>query len=336
MIDVKSNMITRSVLLFFALSTTLLAEGSVAYEAIREMIPQNARQHLEASFKISEVGIGTRLGRHYGEVGGARIGPYYFEATSNVTRLPCTIGIFTAASIVDRNGREVQDPGTAARINESYDFYEVRFADQPQQPGGVAPGQPHHNPPAGNLSAAEKTAVVDHVRAVYADVERTELEFDGGQLKSDDEMSGDIIRGYSRTGAVRKVEFNVATGDHGGFTVEVFCDQNGVPSFVLWEESYWSFDTTTPNKTIDTITERRFYFSPDGQLARALEKSFSGSGDQEIARNREAAVNHDFPAKAFGIPNFFNALAGIVKCNDTELKGYAEKLWAAQDQMIGH
>lgn len=321
---------------FIAIPAASFATGSIAYEDVRGMIPKEVREHLEFAFKISEVGDATRLGKHFGDLGGGRMGPYYFSAKSNARDgSACTIGIITNSQIVDANGRDVEEPSDAKELKETFDFYEVRFGDgEKLSDQGMPDRDP--NPRPTKLTAADKEAIVADVRAVYADVEKTELEFDGGQMQSDDEQSGDIIRGYAREGGIRKIKFNVATGDHGGFTVEIFTDRKNRPSFILWEESYWSFDPNDSDKTIDTVVERRFYFSSQGQLAKALQKSYSGSGERDLEKNRDAANNSDFEADSAGVPAFYKALSGLVECDDAKLKRLANELRNAQDAMIGH
>lgn len=325
---------------FIVIPAVSFGSGSIAYEDVREIIPKEVREHLEFAFKISEVGDATRLGKHFGDLGGGRMGPYYFSAKSNAHGgSTCTIGIIMNSQIVDAKGKEVEEPGDAKKLNETFDFYEVRFGDGEGEdiPDRKMPDRDSDSGPrTTKLSAADKEAIVAEVRAVYADVEKTEMEFDGGQMQSDDEQSGDIIRGYAREGGIRKVKFNVAMGDHGGFTVEIFTDRKNRPSFILWEESYWSFDPNDSNKTIDTVVERRFYFSPQGQLAKSLQKSYSGSGERDLEKKRDAAKNSDFEADPGGVPAFFKALTELIDCDDAKLKGLANDLWSAQNVMIGH
>ena len=329
---------------FIAIPAVSFANGSVAYDEVRKLLPKEVRDHLEFAFEIEEVGEAIRLGKHFGDLGGGRMGPYYFSAKSKARGgSACTIGIITNSQIVDAKGKEVEDPSDAKDLLETFDFYEVRFGDGESEdevtetPDRRMPGRDvDRTTRAPKLSAAEKEDVVAAVRAVYADVEKMELEFDGGQMKSDDEQSGDIIRGYARYGSIRKIEFNVATGDHGGFTVEIFTDRKNRPSFILWEEIYWSFDPKDSNKTIDTVVERRFYFSPQGQLAKALEKSYSGSGERDLEKKRDAAKNSDFNADPAGVQAFFKALTEVIECDDAKLKGLANDFWSAQNVMIGH
>lgn len=311
------------------------ASGSVSFKEISENIPPAAKTHLTSAFDIAPIGEGTRLGRHFAEVSGARIGPYFFEATSRAADgTACTITILMKTSILNANGKEIKDPGTAVEIVESFDSFIVRFSDNKKTD---KPAQMPRPSTRDQLSNATKEEVVDAVRAVYTEVSGLEMEFDGGQFEAKDEPhNGNLIRGFTRNGKARKIEFNVAIGDHGGYTVEIFTDEDEVPSFVLFEESYWSFDPNDSNKTIENITERRFYFAPDGSLAKALQKSFSGTSEKELERNRDQAKNFNFKAQKFGIPKFFNALSALVRAENRELEKISNALWQAQDQMIGH
>ncbi len=67
---------------FIWVPTLAFGEGSVSWNEIEnqlEMAPE-IRAHLSKTLDIEEAGSGMRLGRHWGELQGARVGPYRFNA----------------------------------------------------------------------------------------------------------------------------------------------------------------------------------------------------------------------------------------------------------------
>lgn len=317
------------------------AGGSVAFEDIRHLIPEPVIKHLESTYTIDPVGDATRLGRHYTELGGARVGPYHFRVTAKQNAdLVFELTLQTDVAFLNADEKATDDPGAAAYIREQLLSCELVSNLAPTDTATPAPiampvtGSAGVMPPPPPLTDEGREQVVEAVRANYRDVEATEMEFDGGAAEAD-ELSCEIIRGYTRQGVVRRVEFFIGAGDHGGYKIEMQCDSRARPSFVLFESSYWSFVPGDQGKTIDSVTQKRFYFSPAGQLAMSLEKEFKGSDEQALQRNGDAAKNHPFPAKPEGVPAFFAALASLPACEDRDLVDIANKLIAAQRVMAG-
>ncbi|MGI9242054.1 MAG: hypothetical protein ACR2RV_14720 [Verrucomicrobiales bacterium] len=292
---------------------------------MREKIPPAVREQLEASFELAKIGGATRLGRQFKELGGARIGPYIFGGSSKLTGGGAfEITIQTEVEFVDPAGNVTDDPGEASGIRETFTQYKV------SRSGGSEGGE---GTPIKPLSASERERAIAVAKGSYSAVVDAALEFTDGNFEKD-EISGSIRRGFSPGGRVlRKLEWQVVTSDHGGFKAEVFCDANGVPSFVLWEDSYWTFDPANSKKTIDHISEKRLYFSPRGQLARSLEKKFKGSGEAEISENRNRASNVDFPANPDGVAVFFESLKRLSEAPEAELPGLADKFLNAWELM---
>ena len=314
------SLITNSICLL-ALCQPLIAGGSVSYDEVRGKIPPAVREHLESSFKLDSIGAATRLGRQFKELGGARIGPYTFGGTSKLTgRGAFEVTIYTDVQFVDQGGTATEDPGRASGIRETFVQYRVKLGGDPVNP-----------PPT--LSAHERERAIALAKESYNAVVKADLEFTNGEFRQD-EISGTIRRGFSPEARVlRKLEWQVVTGDHGGFKAEVFCDAGGTPSFVLWERSYWAFDPANSEKTIDYIAEKRFYFSPRGQLARSLEKKFQGSGEAELSAKRDRASNVNFPANPDGVTVFFELLQRLGTSQDAELPELVDEFSSAWDLM---
>ncbi len=317
------------------------AAGSLAFEEVRHLIPEPVLKHLESAYTIDPVGAATRLGRHYTELGGSRIGPYHFRATAKKNAdLVFELTLQTDVAFLDTAGKVTDDPEAAASVREVLLSCDLVLNVAPADAATPAPISIPVIPPVGGmpplppLTDEGREHVVDAVRANFREVEDTEMEFDGGAAE-EDELNCEIIRGYSRQGVVRRVEFLIGAGDHGGYKLEMQCDQQARPSFVLFESSYWSFVPGDQGKTIDSVTQQRFYFSPEGQLAMSLEKEFKGGNEQELLRNGDAAKNSPFPAKPEGVPAFFAALSRLPTCEDKELVEIATKLIEAQRVMVG-
>ncbi|NNE90065.1 MAG: hypothetical protein HKN23_00310 [Verrucomicrobiales bacterium] len=324
--------------LFFT-SKIGLAGGSISNEDVRKILPRAVRDHLEASFNIPDVGGAEfRLGRHFKHLGGARMGPYTFHVTSKASKNgpELELVIHTEGTFLDARGREVDgDPETSVEIREEFVSYEVQFPgegrrdeDHSEHDDSPAPNQP--------LTEDRKVEIVDFVRAVYGEIEKMRLNFEKQDFESDDGLSGTISRGIDRNGTMRKVDLDVATGDHGGFGVEIYLDQQQRPAFVLWEDSHWQFDPKKQGSTIDYVTEYRFYFSPEGQLARALTKSFEGSGEAARLKARDKAKNAEFhPSDDVAAFELWEKLNEISLSENRVLVGKSEELLKAWDLVQG-
>ena len=297
----------------------------MAFEDVRHLIPEPVLKHIESVYVVDAVGDATRLGRHYTELGGSRVGPYHFRAlVKKNSDLVFDITLQTDVAFLDVDGTATDDPDAAAYIRERLLSCDLVLNAAPTDK--VPPPQP--------LSDEGREQVVDAVRANYRDVEGTEMEFDGGAAEGDD-LTCQIGRGYTQQGVVRRIEFFIGTGDHGGYKIEIQCDEQSRPSFVLFESSYWSFDPGDQGKTIDSVTQKRFYFSSTGQLAMALQKEFKGANEQELQHNGDQAKNSPFVAKSEGVPAFFAALARLPACEDKELVEIAAKLIDAHRVIVG-
>ena len=91
--------------------------------------PEFARFLLE-TFEISDDGLGTRISdQAMPHLGGARIGPYAFQATWHGAKgdIPVTLIIGTDIKFFDRAGREIKNGrlNQAARFQEGFSSLEI-------------------------------------------------------------------------------------------------------------------------------------------------------------------------------------------------------------------
>lgn len=110
-----------------------LAEGTVSFHAqvlpVIKTRPEFARFLIEM-FKISDDGLGTRISdQAMPHLGGARIGPYAFQAAWHGANgdIPVTLIIDTDIKFFDRAGREIKNGRLkqAVRFQESFSSLEI-------------------------------------------------------------------------------------------------------------------------------------------------------------------------------------------------------------------
>jgi len=92
----------------------------------------------DEAFVLAPVGVALRLGRHFGALGGARVGPYEFPArlrsSSPDSGFVFVVILHTEALVLDAGGRALGEPGElephpeAASIRETLLSFEVRPA----------------------------------------------------------------------------------------------------------------------------------------------------------------------------------------------------------------
>ncbi len=101
--------------------------GSVSFEEIVPLLQQQALlyEYLTSTLNIEEVGSGTRLGRQWVHLGGARIAPYEFTATPKNTKTGSLLLVINANTIFyddAGNSLELDDPtifDSAIRFEET-------------------------------------------------------------------------------------------------------------------------------------------------------------------------------------------------------------------------
>lgn len=150
--------------LFAALTLASIARagGSVDYSDIEPLLKDKPHfSHIIDSIKLNQTGSATRLGRHYGSVSGARVGPYEFKASGSDSPADLTIIIHTLWHLEDNNGSTIKgDPPEPPQDNRDYEIREtitkIEIIDnaaattsdpdnQRRQPSKIDPAPPRRN-----------------------------------------------------------------------------------------------------------------------------------------------------------------------------------------------
>ncbi len=147
------------------------------------------------------------------------------------------------------------------------------------------------------LCADDKPAVeaeVARIRQYYVEVEalrelkKEDLEFNCPS----DSMEGVLTRRSRRdTGKVVRLDLGYLASDHGG-SDEMYYYREGQVFFVLRADSWWQFSGKKEGETIDSLRERRFYFSK-GKCIRILEKKVTAKKPELLRGQIVKAENHE-------------------------------------------
>ena len=102
--------------------TPVFAGGSITLDDLQPLLNQQPKlwRFFQEHFDISPHGGGMRLGKDWGELQGARVAPYEFEAKMKGDTGPydLKITIETNGWYYDANGKEMPDPKLAVSIKE--------------------------------------------------------------------------------------------------------------------------------------------------------------------------------------------------------------------------
>ena len=245
--------------------------GSVARDDLDQVLLTNPAlaKALQSSLVLADVGSATRLGRQVGDLGGARIGPYEFEATlkdAAAQSATVLVTLHTDVKFLDAGGRillfdDIRPDTTGLKILEKLLRYEV--AAEP-----VAAPAPTPQPGADGLVWEE-----------FA------LPFGGGG-------SGTCRRG-TLNGAVKELEINYDEGDLIGWTFSLMFDEQNLPVKVIASSS--TFREVAPGKTEDQIKTRILEYrggtlvkvsSSEGTNAQGLPVDFEDLMVTSVASSR--------------------------------------------------
>lgn len=270
------------------------AGGSASWQDAEEILSQapQIRDHLLRSLDISEVGGATRFGRHFEHLGGARIGPYQFEAKPRGASgdFQFLLVIETAATFLDGSGGVL---GENDEIEKATDFREqfVSASLQPlEESGGDATGKVVLDD---DEASARNRWIGDH----WQEISDRESRIVKIEIEADDEPISGLVerRHHPQSGLIESIKVDLAMGDHGGISEEFFFWGEQL-FFVLRQESYWGFDPAKEGRTIDKVEEERYYFIGGG-VYRALAKAYSANSEESLDDARDSAKNAplDFP-----------------------------------------
>ena len=218
-----------------------LGEGSVARADLDTVLMTNPvlAQALGESLLLSDVGTATRLGNHVGNLGGARIGPYEFEATlkkPGSESAKVLVTLYTDVKFRDPSGQvilfdNIRPETLGLTISEKLLRYEVA-AEPPFTPPPVA---------ADGLTWQE-----------------FKLPLGAGE-------SGNYRRGML-DGELKELEVNYDEGDNIGWTFKIGFGANKLPNLVIASSS--TSREVAPGQYVDQIKTRVLDYE-NGSLVKA-------------------------------------------------------------------
>lgn len=314
------------------------AGGSVSYGEIEALVKDagDFESLFAAGLRFGDSGEGMRLGRHFGELGGRRVGPYHFPARfpgDPAESFPYRVTLETEWTIVDAQGRSLgQEPpfrGEELGIEEVLRSVTLAPADGNADGGSgiiVIPGDPVE---IGAVTEKNSEEAVARARRIYDEIHAADLQWTETSLPSDGPVASVLKRGR-KDGKLRAVFASFGLHDHGGRNLEIYYAEDGTPAFAFYDSSYWRF--VALEKTRDSVTERRFYFSEKG-MARALEKTFEfdeGEDRAEVAAetdNRGLAL-HEQAARRVGRP-----LAALHTASDSQAVPLLAEFQRSQERL---
>ncbi|MFT5465118.1 MAG: hypothetical protein ACI8UO_000204 [Verrucomicrobiales bacterium] len=265
------------------------AGGSCTWEDAERILAQapKIRDHLKATLEIEEIGSATRLGRHFENLGGARIGPYVFEAKPKDASggAQFNLVIETAYTFLDGAGSEIADDGEPEKADDVKEkFLSARLEAISSAAGGGV----------GRIELSEADAktrsrwIGDH----WGEIEEREQRVVKIEVEADDDpVSGVVERlHHPQTGLIEAIKIDMALSDHGGVSEQFFFWDEEL-FFVLRQDSHWKFDPKKEGRTIDLVAEERFYFAQGGGVYRALSKKYEANSEEDLDAARDAAKN---------------------------------------------
>ncbi|MCP5535348.1 MAG: hypothetical protein H7A51_03835 [Akkermansiaceae bacterium] len=116
------------------------AGGSVSFaDDVKPLLDQQPalKKLILDTFEVSNIGVGVRLGRHFTELGGARIAPYEFEATSKVSGKKFLLTIHCKTVFVLANGKEAGEDEIFSATETRQTFTHFSVAPVPVSGVGV-------------------------------------------------------------------------------------------------------------------------------------------------------------------------------------------------------
>jgi hypothetical protein len=315
-----------------------LAGGSISWEEARPLLEQGdptSLELLEDKFEIAPAGAAVRLGNHFQKLGGLRIPPFSFTLTHIDTATPYQLTLHANISFI-RDARPILDPDDpsallAEDVALSYRSFELAIAPLP------AIASPLPRP---QLSPEQ---VRDH-RALIRDVVRdTDLARNASELRRTTIAFGsppeqgilEIYHANKDDAHPTFLSLHRPFSDHDSESWIIYLHK-GSPIFALHQSHSWAFSTTTQGQTIDSFHESRFYLS-GGAVYNLLEKSYEGTGQQEIEKNRNAAVNTTIDlstTSTIQVETLLARLASARQASDIQAAIEAEpgELWTPPNQ----
>lgn len=317
------KMIIPSLVLAFAIlqPTPVAGAGSVEISDLEGVIKSNPAfdTFFTQQIELDNVGIATRLGRHYGDLSGTRVSPYEFPGRfvgGPKEDWPLRIVIHANWHIEDDGGQNFgQNPPPATAKNPRV----VQVLERVEMISNQLPKKL----PAEALTVESR---VEEIRKIFTEVNAAQLTWNNPKVPFEAEISGELKRG-SLNGKVRKVVLDYTPSDHGGATYEAYYDAAGQLAFVYSVSSYWQF-TNGGESTVDHVTERRVYFEND-TVVRALEKKYQFSGEGEGPAASRRAANQPITVGLPAARQYHQLFTQLVTAAPARVVGLAEEIQGA-------
>jgi hypothetical protein len=119
------------------LATSVLADGSVALTDVQKVIEQQPALNslLSTQLDVAKTGWAVRLGNHFVHLGGARVGPYVFQAKPADQPGPYTLELTVCTRVVflGADGTPSKDEREAKAIREQLRFVIVQDSASTQK-----------------------------------------------------------------------------------------------------------------------------------------------------------------------------------------------------------
>lgn len=127
---------TRTLLLAFISlgAVTAQAQGTLSFKELEPLLKQQpaTRAWMMESLKLPDSAVAeVRLGNHFVNLGGKRVGPYYFEAQSKTGKSVLWIGLCTQRVFQDKAGKILPEDKETQAVKVTENLVSVLVADKP-------------------------------------------------------------------------------------------------------------------------------------------------------------------------------------------------------------
>jgi hypothetical protein len=121
--------------------------------------------------------------------------------------------------------------------------------------------------------SGDTSAIIAKIRAQYQAIKSDSAKDAHQKLEAECDGLFGAASFQSQQGKIRMIAYSYGS-DHSGITEEYYF-QNDSLLFVFEEEGGWMFDPNNSEKTIDEVTQTRYYFH-NNQVIRAMRKHAKG------------------------------------------------------------
>jgi len=273
------------------LPSSLFAEGSCTWQDLAPLLSQvpQLRDHLTQTLDIEQTGIAGRLGSQYQNLSGTRVAPYRFrvkpKGAEGAYQFELVINASVALFDSDGNRLEDDDFTSASSHRELFAGATYRLL----QAGEVTGTSTTMTTPPTTTEPAGDDPRVLKIRELFNEINMGDhriyaIPFENPDLPMEAKV---VFHQNADSGNVEYITVDGSMGDHSGIS-ESFYFLNGQLIFVFQQDSHWSFHPQDPSQTIDTVTEKRYYFEK-GALFQATVKKYEGGGPEKLQEASQKA-----------------------------------------------